>query len=154
MKDLIMDSHKKKNKPECKEPVFTSGIVIKLPSNRSFGFFFTAIFMAAIVYFFLNNFFAAAYICSVFAIILLLVTLIKSEVLFPLNKLWMRFGLMLGKIISPLILGLIFFLLFTPIAFIIRLFGRDELRLKFKDKSTYWIKRNTPIQTEPFKQQF
>ena len=79
---------------------------------------------------------------------------IKADLLHPLNKLWMRFGLLLGMIVSPIVLGAIFFLLFTPIAVLMRLFGRDELRLRFKKQSSHWIKREKETQSQSFKNQF
>ena len=127
---------------------------VALPSNRKFGFFFTLVFLAAAGYFFVNGSVAAAYIFATLAGVFLLATLVKADVLFPLNKLWMRFGLLLGMIISPIVLGLIFFVLFTPIAFLMRLCGRDELRLKCKEKNTHWINRDPPMQTDSFKHQF
>jgi hypothetical protein len=66
----------------------------------------------------------------------------------------MQFGLLLSKIVSPIVFGIIFFGLFTPIAILMRLWGRDELRLKFKRKTSHWISRSEPIQADSFKQQF
>ncbi|MDB2564391.1 SxtJ family membrane protein, partial [Amylibacter sp.] len=71
-----------------------------------------------------------------------------------LNKLWMSFGFLLGKIVSPLIIGIIFFALFTPIAVVMRLFGRDELRLRFKSKESHWINREISMQPNSFRNQF
>ena len=88
------------------------------------------------------------------AVIFLLVTLTKSDALLPLNKLWMRFGLLLGMIVSPIVLGVIFFGLFTPIATLMRLSGRDELRLKYTQRASHWISREEPIKSESFKRQF
>jgi hypothetical protein len=62
----------------------------------------------------------------------------------PLNKLWFRFGLLLGKIVSPLIMGIIFFFVVTPTAFIMRIIGKDLLNLKFNNKKTYWIEKTGP----------
>lgn len=127
---------------------------IELPSNQKFGFFFTFVFVTAATYFYYSEniiwtraFFAAA-------LAFLLVTLIKSDALLPLNKLWMRFGLILGMIVSPIVLGVIFFGLFTPIAMLMRLSGRDELRLKYAQKASHWISRGEPIKSESFKHQF
>ena len=92
-------------------------------------------------------FFAAA---SIF----LFITMIKSDALLPLNKLWMYFGILLGMIVSPIVLGIVFFGLFTPIAMFMRLSGRDELRLKFTQKTSHWISRNERIKSESFKDQF
>ena len=84
-----------------------------------------------------------------------MITVVRADILFPLNKLWMRFGLLLGKIISPIVLGIIFFALFTPVSLAMRLFGRDELRLCFKQKNSYWIPRESdPTETDAFKNQF
>ena len=127
---------------------------IELPSNRNFGFFFTFVFAVAATYFYYSANVTWAYVFIAAALIFLLVTLIKSDVLLPLNKLWMRFGLLLGMIVSPIVLGIIFFGLFTPIAFFMRLSGRDELRLKLSKKASHWISRSEPLKSESFKQQF
>jgi hypothetical protein len=127
---------------------------IELPSNRKFGFFFTFAFAAAAAYFFHAASITWAYVFVTATLIFLLITLIKSDVLLPLNKLWMRFGLLLGMIVSPIVLGIIFFGLFTPIAILMRLSGRDELRLRFSHKVSHWITRSEPIKSESFKNQF
>ena len=127
---------------------------IELPSNRKFGFFFTFIFLVAAVYFFYAAIMTWANVFAITALIFLFVTLIKSDALLPLNKLWMRFGILLGMIVSPIVLGVIFFGLFTPIAVLMRVFGRDELRLKFSQQSSHWIARSELIKSESFKQQF
>jgi hypothetical protein len=127
---------------------------IELPSNRKFGFFFTFVFAAAAAYFFHTVSITWAYVFVTAALIFLLITLIKRDVLLPLNKLWMRFGLLLGMIVSPIVLGIIFFGLFTPIAILMRLSGRDELRLRFSHKVSHWITRSEPIKSESFKHQF
>ena len=79
---------------------------------------------------------------------------INPKILLPLNKLWMKIGILLGMIVSPIIMGLIFFGIFTPIAFFMRLFGRDELRLRFKKKETHWISRNNFNVFDFFNKQF
>lgn len=127
---------------------------IELPSNRKFGFFFTFVFAAAAAYFFYAANITWTYVFVTAVLIFLLITLIKSNALLPLNKLWMRFGLLLGMIVSPIVLGVIFFGLFTPIAMLMRLSGRDELRLKFSQKASHWITRSEPIKSESFKNQF
>ncbi len=127
---------------------------VKLPSNRKFGFFFTAVFLIAAGYFWNNASTAIAHTFATLSALFFVITLFKADILLPLNKLWMRFGLLLGMIVSPIVLGLIFFVLFTPIAFAMRIFGRDELRLRFKGKSSHWIKREAPAQPDSFKYQF
>ena len=127
---------------------------VELPSNRKFGFFFTFVFTIAAAYFFysVNMTWAYAFISA--ALIFLVVTLVKSDALLPLNNLWMRFGLLLGMIVNPIVLGVIFFGLFTPIAIFMRLSGRDELRLKFSQRASHWITRSELIKSESFKRQF
>ena len=127
---------------------------IELPSNRKFGFFFTFVFAVIGAYFFYSEIMTWAYAFIIAAMTFLVVTLVKSDALLSLNKLWMRFGLLLGMIVSPIVLGIIFFGLFTPIAMLMRLGGRDELRLKFSQKASHWITRSEPIKSESFKQQF
>ena len=127
---------------------------IELPSNKKFGFFFTFIFAAAAAYFYNSENMTWSLVFVAISFIFLLITMIRDSLLLPLNKLWMRFGFLLGMIISPLVLGLIFFGLFTPIATLMRLSGRDQLRLKFYNKSSHWILRSDPIKSDSFKNQF
>ena len=125
-----------------------------LPSNRKFGFFFTFVFSVVAAVFSHSAMLSWAYAFVATAIICLLITLIKCDVLLPLNKLWMRFGYLLGMVVSPVVLGVIFFGLFTPVAILMRLSGRDELLLKFAQKPSHWISRGQPIKSESFKHQF
>jgi len=127
---------------------------LELPSNRKFGFFFTFIFIIAAVYFYNSASMLLACTLAIASAILLGVTLVNADILLPINKLWMRFGFLLSMIVSPIVLGIIFFGLFTPIAFVFRLSGRDELRLKFVKKRSHWISRAEPIKSESFKYQF
>ena len=127
---------------------------VELPSNKKLGFFFTLVFAIATGYFYTNASFTWAYVFAATVVMFFTVTVVKADILLPLNKLWMRFGLLLGMIVSPIVLGIIFFGLFTPIALLMRLSGRDELRLKFKSKTSHWISRSEPIQANSFKNQF
>tara|TARA_B100001769_G_C21955611_1_gene514344 strand:+ start:287 stop:685 length:399 start_codon:yes stop_codon:yes gene_type:complete len=127
---------------------------IELPSNRKFGIFFTFVFALAAAYFYNSDIMTWAYLFSATSLIFLVITVVKDELLLPLNKLWMRFGLLLGIIVSPIVLGVIFFGLFTPIAMLMRLSGRDELKLKFSRKASHWISRSEPIKSGSFKNQF
>ena len=126
----------------------------ELPSNRKFGFFFSVVFSAASVYFYINTYAFAFYTFGVLAAIFLLIAILKAEVLLPLNKIWMGLGHLIGLFVSPLVLGFIFFGIFTPIGITMRLLGRDELRLKFRDRPTYWIKREIASEFHSFKNQF
>ena len=128
---------------------------VTLPSNRKFGIFFFFVFMVVAVYFFWNDMVLESSIAAGVSCIFLLVTIVKDDLLFPLNKLWMRFGLFLNLIVSPIVLGAIFFLIFTPVGLAMRLFGRDELDLKRQDLETYWKFRDSAERNkESFKQQF
>ena len=127
---------------------------VKLPSNRKFGFFFAAIFLLASSYLYYVDNKVMVYIFGVICGIFLIVTIINADALLPLNKLWMKFGILLGKIVSPIIMGIIFFGIFTPIAILMRLFRRDELRLSFKKKKTHWINRKDIKEFDTFKKQF
>ena len=116
---------------------------IKIGSNKSFGIVFFVVFLLIAIYPLINN--GELRIWSlVIAIIFLILGLVNSKVLTPLNKLWFKFGLFLGKIVSPLIMGIIFFFVVTPTAFIMRIIGKDLLNLKFNNKKTYWIEKTGP----------
>ena len=91
----------------------------------------------------------SAIISSVF----LILGLMKSKLLTPLNILWFKFGMILGAIIAPIVMGVVFFLVITPIGLTMRIMGKDLLRKKYdKKKETYWIKRDKPVNT--MKKQF
>ena len=126
---------------------------LELPSNRKFGFFFTFVFVLATAYFYYSSTLLWACTFGAASLIFLFFTLVKADILLPLNKLWMRFGLLLSFIVSPLVLGIIFFGLFMPVAMLMRLSGRDELRLKFSRKASHWIERTDAIESESFKHQ-
>ncbi len=127
---------------------------LKLPSNRKFGFFFSTIFLLLSLYSYYLDSKIMIYILGAICGIFLIITITNAKVLLPLNKLWMKFGILLGMIISPIIMGIIFFAIFTPLAFLMRLSGRDELRLRFKKKKTYWIDRKKLNEFDFFKKQF
>ena len=117
---------------------------IKLSSNRSFGIVFFIVFLLIAIYPLINQ--GEVRIWSlIISSLFLLLGLLNSKILTPLNKLWFRFGLFLGKIISPIIMGVIFFLVVTPIGLLMRLFGKDVLNLKLnKKKNSYWIEKVGP----------
>jgi len=127
---------------------------IELPSNKKFGFFFTFVFTILAFYFLFIDSILWAQALAILAVLFLLITVIIPQVLLPLNKLWMRLGLLLGMIVSPIVLGIIFFGLVTPYGVVMRMFGRDELRLKFTEKSSHWISRSESITSDSFKNQF
>tara|TARA_B100000989_G_scaffold298669_1_gene289031 strand:+ start:101 stop:484 length:384 start_codon:yes stop_codon:yes gene_type:complete len=116
---------------------------IKLASNRSFGIVFFVVFLLIALYPLLKG--SDLRIWSLISsFIFLILGLINSKLLTPLNIVWLKFGLFLGKIISPLIMGLIFFFVVTPIGIIMRLLKRDLLSLKYNKKKSYWIEKTGP----------
>ncbi|WP_336080170.1 SxtJ family membrane protein [Thalassospira sp. CH_XMU1448-2] len=128
---------------------------IELPSNRKFGLFFSVVFLIAGYYFWGKETQWLSYIFLSLSPLFVVVSLLKPDLLEPLNKLWMRFGLLLGMIVSPIVLGIMFFGLISPIALLMRLFGRDELRLKLVEKKSHWIERSSDsAKAETFKHQF
>ena len=115
---------------------------LQLPSNKKFGYFFSLIFIVISTYLFLKNSHLLSCVFLFLSIIFLNFSIFKPELLYPLNIFWMRFGLLLGKIVSPLVLGLIFFGIFTPISIFMKIIGRDELRLKTFRSNSFWKKRD------------
>tara|TARA_B100000902_G_scaffold336910_1_gene337465 strand:- start:1221 stop:1613 length:393 start_codon:yes stop_codon:yes gene_type:complete len=116
---------------------------IKIGSNKSFGLVFFIFFLIVSFYPLLNGEDIRKW-SLVFSIIFLVLGLTNSKILNPLNKLWFKFGILLGKFISPLIMGMIFFLVVTPIGLIMRAFGKDLLNLKYNKDKSYWIKKSGP----------
>ncbi|MDB3859569.1 SxtJ family membrane protein [Candidatus Pelagibacter sp.] len=127
---------------------------IKLLSNYKFGFFFSTIFLLASLYSYYINSEIMAYVLGTLCGIFLVTTIINAKILLPLNKLWMKFGILLGMIVSPVIMGIIYFGVFTPIAIVMRLAGRDELRLQLKKQKTHWVNRKILNKVDLFKNQF
>ena len=127
---------------------------VKLPSNHKFGFFFSTIFLLASLYSYYIDSEIMVYILGTLCGMFLVITIINAKILLPLNKLWMKFGILLGMIVSPIIMGIIFFGIFTPIAILMRFSGRDELRLRFKNHKTHWINRKNLTKMDSFKKQF
>ena len=116
---------------------------IKLGSNRSFGIVFFIVFLLIAFYPLIYS--GEIRIWSlVVSFTFLILGLINSNILNPLNKIWFKFGLFLGKIISPIIMGLIFFFVVTPIGLIMKTLRKDLLNLKYNKNKTYWIKKSGP----------
>ena len=99
-----------------------------LPTNQKFGWFFVIIFTLSTVFAFLENSYILATLFSTLAFIFIVLIIFTPNLLSGLNRLWFEFGLLLGKIVSPVVLGFIFFVLITPVAVVTRFFGRDVLR--------------------------
>jgi|TARA_B110001452_G_C15126156_1_gene392458 hypothetical protein len=114
---------------------------MKMPSNKNFGIVFFIVFFLISLYPLVNGE-NIRFWALVISLIFLVLTVLNSKVLTPLNKLWFKFGIFLGKIISPLVMGIIFFLVVTPIGLLMKLFRKDLLNLKFNNKKTYWIEKH------------
>ena len=129
--------------------------VLKLPSNRKFGLFFSIIFLLMAIYSYFNlNLTLLFYLLVAFFLSFFMCSLFKPDWLFPLNKLWMQLGLILGFLINPIILAFIFFIIFSPYGLLLRLFGRDQLRLrKINDKTNWKLRPKTTLKID-FKEQF
>ena len=115
---------------------------IKIGSNRNFGIVFFIVFLLIALYPLTYGGEIRIW-SSIISLIFLVLGLLNSKILAPLNKLWFKFGIFLGKIISPLIMGIIFFLVVTPIGLIMRLSGKDVLNLKYNKSKSYWIEKNS-----------
>ena len=119
---------------------------IKISSNRSFGIVFFIVFLLIAFYPLINH--GEIRIWSIFiSLFFLILGINNSTILTPLNKVWFKLGIFLGKIISPIVMGIIFFLVVTPIAFLMRMLNKDLLNLKFNKKSSYWIEKTDPKST-------
>ena len=123
----------------------------KIASNRSFGIVFFVVFIIIAFWPVLKS--EAPRIWSVIiAIIFLLLGIFNSKLLTPLKILWIKFGEILGRFISPLVMAVIYFAIITPIGIFMRLLGKDLLNMKFPKKNSYWIKRESKIKS--MKRQF
>ena len=110
-------------------------------SNRSFGFLFFVVFLIIGLWPLKNGGNINSYFLIASTIFLIL-GLINSKILSPLNKLWIKFGEILGALIAPIVMAIVYFIFLTPVSLIVRVFGKDLLGLKFlKEKKSYWIKR-------------
>ena len=116
---------------------------IKISSNRSFGIVFFIVFLLIALYPLIHSE-EIKFWSIIISLIFLVLGLLNSKILAPLNKLWFKFGIFLGKIISPLIMGIIFFLVVTPIGILMRLLGKDLLNLKYDKNKSYWIDKTGP----------
>ncbi len=116
---------------------------VKIGSNRSFGIVFFIVFFIIATYPLINGDELRTW-SLILSIVFLFLGLLNSKILNPLNKLWFKFGILLAKIISPLVMGIIFFLVVTPIGLLMRLLKKDILNLKFNNNSSYWIKKTEP----------
>jgi hypothetical protein len=116
---------------------------INKSTNKNFGIVFFVFFLIIALYPLIHNS-DIRYWSLILSLIFLTLGLVNSRILTPLNKLWFKFGIFLGKIISPIIMGIIFFIVVTPIAILMKVFNKDLLNLKFNNDKTYWIEKTGP----------
>ena len=116
---------------------------IKIGSNRSFGIVFFVVFLLISIYPLINEG-NIRYWSLIISFIFLILGFLNSKILTPLNKIWFKFGIFLGRIISPLVMGIIFFFVVTPTGLLMRIFRKDLLNLKFNNDKSYWIEKTEP----------
>ena len=116
-------------------------VPVKISSNRSFGFLFFVVFFVISLWPLKSQGDLRLW-AFILSLVFLVLGVLNSKLLNPLNKLWFRFGIILGTFMSPIIMGLIFFIVVTPTGILMRIFGRDLLKLKkHKNMNSYWINR-------------
>ena len=114
---------------------------IKIGSNRNFGIVFSIVFLIISIFPLLNNGDVRIW-SAIVSIVFLFLGLFNSPILTPLNILWFKFGILLGNLISPIVMGIIFYVVVTPTALLMRIFGKNLLGLKRNNKTSYWIERS------------
>ena len=119
----------------------------KKSSNRSFGILFFLVFLGFGLWPLTKEMSPNIYLIII-SVVFLVLGLLNSKLLSPINEIWIKFGEILGRIIAPLIMALVYFLILTPISLLVRVFGKDLLGLKYlKQQNSYWIKRKKEIGT-------
>ena len=130
----------------------SSNSKIKIGSNRSFGLVFFFVFIVISLWPLLHGDHIRIWAIIV-SLVFLILGLINSRLLTPLNKLWFKFGMLLGAIIAPIAMGIVFFLVVTPVGLIMKIAGKDLLKTRYDKKSkSYWIDREKSVGT--MKRQF
>ena len=113
----------------------------KLPTNRNFGIVFFIFFLLISLWLFLNDK-TLAYLPLIISLVFLILGLLNAKILTPLNKIWIKFGEILGSIVSPIVMAIIFFGIVTPTGLLLKFIGKDVLKLKQDKKDTYWIEKD------------
>ena len=127
-------------------------VPVKISSNRSFGFLFFVVFFVISLWPLKSQGDLRLW-AFILSLVFLVLGVLNSKFLTPLNKLWFKFGISLGTIVSPIVMGVVFFIVVTPIGVIMRFAGKDLLKLKiYNNFDTYWITRNKEKST--MKKQF
>jgi len=127
-----------------------------LPSERTFGFVFTGIFLLIAAYLWYHDGKPVAIqVFLVLSVAFLAFSIFMPIVLRPFNKAWYKLGLLMGRVVSPIVLGILFFILISPIAIVMRIAGRDPLKLRKQNVESHWIDRAPPgPESSSFKDQF
>ncbi len=116
---------------------------IKIGSNKSFGVVFFIFFLLFSIYPLIYD--GDLKIWSLLiSVIFLILGLLNSKILTPLNKIWFKLGILLGKIVSPIVMGFIFFAVVTPISLIMKILKKDLLNMKKNNNQSYWIEKSGP----------
>jgi hypothetical protein len=132
---MFLDSHR----------IGDHGGEIKGSSDRSFGFVFTVVFVVIGCWPLLDGATMPRWWALAIALAFLVASFAKASVLAPLNRLWTKFGLLLHRIVNPVVLGILFYLMVTPIGVVRRLLGKDGLDRQFEpEKDSYWVTREPP----------
>jgi len=119
---------------------------MKKSSSKSFGYLFFGIFLALAVWVYVKNQNLNYWLIGT-SVVFLVLTLIKSKLLDVLNDLWIKFGELLGKIIAPIVMSIVFFLIVTPIGLVLKIVKKDLLKLKFNNDKSYWIEKSKTIES-------
>ena len=114
---------------------------IKIGSNKSFGIVFFTVFLIIAIWPLLNGY-EIRYWSLIISIVFLFLGILNSKILTPLNKIWFKIGILLGNVISPIVMSIIFFLVVTPTSLIMKLFGKDILGIKKNRSKSYWIEKS------------
>ena len=116
---------------------------IKISSNKSFGIVFFTVFLIIAIWPLLNGS-DIRYWSLIISVVFLILGILNSKILTPLNKIWFKFGILLGSVIAPIIMSIIFFLVVTPTSLLMKLFGKDILAIKKNKSKSYWIEKSGP----------
>ena len=116
---------------------------IKISSNRSFGVVFFIVFLLISIYPLSEGNDVRVW-SLIISLIFLILGSLNSHILTPFNKLWFKFGIFLGHVVSPIVMGIVFFLVITPTSLLLKLLGKDVLNLKKNKSKSYWINKSGP----------
>ena len=116
-----------------------------MSSNRSFGLVFFVVFFIFAFWSFRGEFNQIKIIPFFISIFFLILGIKNSNLLTPLNKLWLKLGNIIGFVVAPIVMGIVYFIVITPVGLVMRLFGKDFLMKKYSNKKSYWIQREKDI---------